>query len=141
MRSLPFSYSLDYYDFIDAVTGEFEAWLDYELRQGGTTNVRVDYKIVELVSRRVPSSPRQLMELGMQCEALLDINIEDPIFGYQAEDAYEALRIAISRFVAEELEARWEQRMEQAAERVADLGSRSSGNGSRMDEDDLADAA
>jgi len=123
------------------VIGEFEAWLDYEFGHGGATDVRVDHKIVELVSHRVPSSPRQLMELGMQCEALLDITIEDPIFGHQAEDAYEALRIAISRFVAEELEERWEQRKEQAAERLADTRPWSSGNGSRMDEDDLADAA
>jgi hypothetical protein len=146
MRSLTFRYSLDYYDFIAVVTDEFEAWLYYELSHGGATAVRVDHKIVELVSRYVPSSPRQLMELGMQCEALLDINIEDPIFGYQAEDAYEALRIAVSRFVGEELETRWEQRKEQAAEPVADLRPRSNGNGSngngwRLGEDGLADAA
>lgn len=141
MRSLNFRYSLDYYDFIAVVTGEFEAWLDYELSHGGATDVRVDHQIVELVSRYVPSSPRQLMELGMQCEALLDVNIEDPIFDYRAEDAYEALRIAVSRFVGEELEARWEQRKEQAAERLADIKPWSSGNGSRMGEDGLPDAA
>jgi hypothetical protein len=135
VRSLSFCYSLDYYDFIAVVTGEYEAWLDHELSHGGATDARVDHEIVELVSRYVPSSPRQLMELGMQCEALLDINIEDPIFGYQAADAYEALRIAVSRSVAEELESRWEQRMEEAAEHLADIRP-----WSRMGEDGLADA-
>ncbi len=43
------------------------------------------------------------MALAMQCETLLDVSIEDVIFGHQAEDGYEALRIVITRWVIEEL--------------------------------------
>ena len=38
MRDLPFRYSLDYNDFVTVVMGDFERWLDWELRHGGATN-------------------------------------------------------------------------------------------------------
>lgn len=108
MRPLQFRYSLNYYDFIETVKSEFETWLRYELRHGGASEVRIDYKVSELLVRYLPSSPRQLLELAMQCEAMLDVSIEDEIFGEQAPDAYEALRIAIARSVANELHLIWE---------------------------------
>ena len=112
MQTLKFQYSLSYADLMSAVGNAFSEWLDYELTHGGTSMQRIDDKLVELIATFVPTSPRQLMELAMQCEALLDIEIEDPIFGYRANDAYEALRIAISRHVANELELQWETRKE-----------------------------
>ena len=110
MRSVRFCYSLDYFEWLATVTRTFDTWLDHALARGGVNNVHVDHKILELIAVFVPSSPRQLMELGMQCGALLDISIEDDIFGHVADDAYEGLRIAVSRFLAEELETRWETR-------------------------------
>lgn len=112
MQTLRFQYSISYSDFMSAISGAFSDWLEYELGHGGTSVQRIDYKLAELVAAYVPTSPRQLMELTMQCEALLDIEIDDPIFGYHADDAYDALRIAISRHVASELALQWEARME-----------------------------
>jgi hypothetical protein len=112
MRPLTFHYSLYYDDLMSAATGAFSDWVEHELSHGGTSAQRIDYKFIELVAQYVPTSPRQLMELAMQCEALLDVEIDDPIFGHEAEDAYEALRIAISRQVATELEMHWEARKE-----------------------------
>ena len=108
MRPLQFHYSLDYYDFIETVKAEFDAWLRFELSHGGASELRVDYKVSELTVRYLPSSPRQLLELAMQCEEMLDVSIEDEIFGHQAPDAYEALRIAIARSLAAELYGTWE---------------------------------
>jgi hypothetical protein len=112
MRPLTFHYSLYYDDLMSAAIGAFSDWVEHELNHGGTSAQRIDYKFVELVARYVPTSPHQLMELAMQCEALLDVEIDDPIFGYQAQDAYEALRIGISRHVSNELEMHWEARKE-----------------------------
>ena len=108
MRPLQFHYSLDYYDFIDTLKGEFEAWLRYELSHGGASDLRIDHKVSELIVRYLPSSPHQLIELAMQCEEMLDVSIEDEIFGQRAPDAYEALRIAIARSVAAELYGIWQ---------------------------------
>jgi hypothetical protein len=112
---LTFHYSLNYGDFMRAAIGAFTEWVEYELNHGGTSAQRIDYKFAELVAEYVPTSPRQLMELTMQCEALLDVELEDPIFGYQPENAYEALRIALSRHLADELEIHWEERRETLA--------------------------
>jgi hypothetical protein len=110
MRPLKFHYSLSYDDLMTSATGTFSDWIESELSQGGASDQRGDYKVVELTAHYVPFSPRQLLELAMQCEALLDVAIDDPIFGYQAEDAYEALRIAVSRRVAQELQMQLEAR-------------------------------
>ncbi len=112
MQTLNFQYSLSYRDFMSAIRGAFSDWLEHELTHGGTSVQRIDYKLAELIAVYVPTSPRQLMELAMQCEALLGIEIDDPIFGYQPEDAYDAVKIAISRHVASELELHWEARKE-----------------------------
>lgn len=142
MPPLPFHYSLDFTELMLSVTRDLDAWLDHELSHGGTTDIRVDYKISELIEHYVPSSPRQLMELGMQCEELLGIEIEDPIFGHHPEDAYDALRVAIARYVGGELSAQWEARKERADMHSATVAPSPSGNGSRPAEDDeLADAA
>lgn len=135
---------------MSAVTSAFSDWFEHELVHGGTSAQRVDFKIVELLAHYVPSSPRQLMELGMQCEALLDIDIDDPIFGHQAEDAYEALRIAVSRHVAQELEERLGVRKETLVlshqvirlPTVIDLaGGAGNGTSQKADEDGFAAAA
>src|SRR5947208_3565685 len=108
MSELTFRYSVDYDELIAAATTDFERWLDYELAHGGVSEMRVDYKIAELVSKYVPTSPRQLLELTMQCEELLGEDISDPVFGHRIGDAYQALRIASGRFLAGELQAIWE---------------------------------
>jgi len=112
MQRLNFHYSLNYDDFMRAAIGTFAEWVEHELNHGGTSAQRIDFKFVEVVDQFVPTSPRQLMELTMQCEALLDVELEDPIFGHHPENAYEALRIAVSRHLADELEMHWEERQE-----------------------------
>jgi hypothetical protein len=147
MRPLSFHYSLNYDDFMRAVVAEFDEWVQHELDHGGVSAVRIDFKIAEFVRHYVPTGARQLLELALQCEALLDVEIEDPIFGYQPEDAYEALRIAISRSVADEIEAHW-QGKQQALDHTHQViplptdGVGTNGGGKqRLDEDELADAA
>ncbi len=140
MQTLKFQYSVSYTELMAAVSGAFSEWLEYELLHGGTSVQRIDYKFVELVAEYVPTSPRQLMELAMQCEALLDIEIDDPIFGYHADDAYDALRIAIARHVASELELQWEARKEtlEATHHVIPLspdGAQSDGAGNDTSDD------
>jgi hypothetical protein len=139
MRPVQFIYSIDYHDWLGEVSREFDAWLDRGLAHGGVNDVHVDYKILDLIERFVPSSPRQLMELGMQCEALLGIEIEDEIFGYKPADAYEALRIAISRFVASELETHWDERKLTSAHPL-DLTIGANGNGTGAAGDEAAEA-
>jgi len=72
----------------------------------------------------------------------LPLDAEDPFFGHHPEDAYEALRVAIARYVSGELSAQWEARKERADMHSATLAPPRSGNGNRPAEDDeLADAA
>jgi hypothetical protein len=101
--SLSYRYSLDHDELFDVVRREFGRWVAYELAHGGPTELRADYRINELVERYTPSSPRQLLELAMQCEALTDIPLEDPIFGHRPDDAYDALRIAVARSLSNDL--------------------------------------
>jgi len=108
VRPLSYCYSLDFADVVAAVTEEFELWLYYELGHGGVSQLRVDFKIAEVVGRYAPTSPRQLLELALQCEELLDVDISDPVFSHRDADAYDALRLAVGRYLAGELAAIWE---------------------------------
>ena len=108
MRPLSYRYSLDFSDVVAAVTEDFERWLYHELGHGGVSQLRVDFKIAEVVGRYAPTSPRQLLELALQCEELLDVDISDPVFEHRVVDAYVALRLAVGRYLACELAAIWE---------------------------------
>jgi hypothetical protein len=108
VRPLSYCYSLDFADIVAAVTEDFERWLYYELGHGGVSQLRVDFKIAEVVGRYAPTSPRQLLELALQCEELLDVDISNPVFEHRDADAYDALRLAVGHYLAGELAAIWE---------------------------------
>lgn len=126
MRPVPFYYSVDYNELFSVVTAEFDEWLEYELSHGGVNDVRVDCKVSALIDHYAPSSPRQLLELAMQCEELLGAAAEDGGYvGYEGDDAYEALVVAVSQALRGRMWQLWEhkKREEAVALAVRSLGA------------------
>ena len=129
VSALRYRYSLDYRELVEAIGRDFDDWLEEELPLG-VSEQRVDHEISELVATYVPSSPRQLLELAMQCELLLDVELEDPLFDAAPDDAYQALLVAVGRYLSSMLWRVWEARRADAtALEVSALATEADGDG------------
>jgi hypothetical protein len=120
VRALSFRYSIGYYDLVEVVGSEFDDWLRRKLESGGVNEVHVAHQVASLVQQHVPTSPRQLLELTMQCEALLDAELGEPMLE-AATDLYDALRLAVADYFGERLWAHWRHVQATEARSVDDL--------------------
>jgi hypothetical protein len=133
MRVLSYRYSVDYNELEEIVTSEFDHWLRDELEGGGVNELHVARKIARLLGRHVPTSPRQLLELAMQCEALLDARLDEPLVAESAADLYDGLRLATVDQLGEILWAHWRDVRERDARSVDEMVNPRAGDGGESD--------